>query len=105
MSGFKKPSHEEEEFFAKEEAARLHNLAVERARKMKEVEIEALKQAHWMHCPKDGFPLETIKFKGLAVDKCFHCNGTWLDAGELETLAGKESDFLKRIVSVFQRSS
>jgi len=105
MSGFKKPSHEEEEFFAKEEATRLHNLAIERARKMKQDDLEALKKQHFMHCPKDGFELTTIQFKGLAVDKCFHCNGTWLDAGELETLAGKESDFLKRIVSVFQRSS
>ena len=104
MSGFKKPSHEEEEFFAKEEATRLHNLAIERARQMKQEELDALKKQHFMHCPKDGFPLTTIQFKGLAVDKCFHCNGTWLDAGELEALAGKESDFLKRIVSVFQRS-
>jgi uncharacterized protein len=99
-----KPSHTEDEFFAKEEATRLHNQAIERARKMKQEELEALKQQHWMHCPKDGFPLTTIKFKGLAVDKCFHCNGTWLDAGELEALAGKESDFLQRIVSVFKRS-
>ena len=105
MSSTKKPSHEEEEFFAKEEATRLHNLAKERARKMEAVELETQKQAHWMRCPKDGFPLTTIKFKGLAVDKCFHCNGTWLDAGELETLAGAESDLLRRIVSVFQRSS
>ena len=105
MSGTKKPSHEEEEFFAKEEATRLHNLAKERERKMHAAEREAQKKAHWMHCPKDGFPLQTIKFKGLAVDKCFHCNGTWLDAGELEALAGKESDLLRRIVSVFQHSS
>ena len=35
MSATKKPSHEEEEFFAKEEATRLHNLAMERACKMK----------------------------------------------------------------------
>ena len=105
MSGTNKPSHEEVEYFAKEEATRLHNLAKERARKMQQVELETLKQTHWMHCPKDGFELHTIKFKGLSVDKCFHCNGTWLDAGELEALAGKESDILHRIVSVFQRSS
>lgn len=105
MSGTKKPSHEEEEFFAKEEATRLHNLAIERARRMQEAEIDALKKAHWMRCPKDGFELTTIKFKGLSVEKCFHCNGTWLDAGELEALAGKEPDLLKRIVSVFRRSS
>ncbi len=105
MSGTKKPSHEEEEFFAKEEATRLHNLAMERARKMQQEERERLKQQHWMHCPKCGFDLQTIKFKGLAVDKCFHCNGTWLDAGELEALAGREPDLLRRIVSVFRRSS
>ena len=103
MSATNKPSSSEEEFFAKEEATRLHNLAIERARKMKADELENLKKQHFMHCPKDGFELTTIKFKGLAVDKCFHCNGTWLDAGELETLAGKESDFLQRIVSVFKR--
>ncbi len=104
MSGTKKPSHEEEEFFAKEEATRLHNLAIERARKMHAAELETLKKTHWMRCPKCGFELSTIKFKGLAVDKCFHCNGTWLDAGELEALAGREPDLLKRIVSVFRRT-
>ena len=104
MSTTKKPSHEEEEFFAKEEATRMHNLAMERARKMKEEELAQLKALHFMHCPNCGFDLQKVRFKGLGVDKCFHCNGTWLDAGELETLAGKESDFLRRIVSVFQRS-
>lgn len=104
MSGTKKPSHEEEEFFAKEEATRLHNLALERARQMRDEERERLKQLHWMRCPKGGFELETVRFRGLAVDKCFHCNGTWLDAGELEALAGHEPDLLRRIVAVFRRS-
>lgn len=103
MSATKKPSHEEEEFFAKEEATRLHNLAMERARRMQVAEREQLKQLHWMHCPKCGFELQTIRFKGLAVDKCFHCNGTWLDAGELEALAGREMDFFHRIAAVFKR--
>jgi hypothetical protein len=99
----KKPSHEEDEFFAKEEANRLHALAQERARKMKQDELDKLKQQHWMRCPKCGFELKSLQFKGLTVDKCFHCNGTWLDAGELETLAGKESDFLHRVIAVFKR--
>jgi hypothetical protein len=98
----KKPSHEEEEFFAKEEASRLHALAQERSRKMQEQERERLKQLHWMHCPKDGFELTAMKFKGLTIDKCFHCGGTWLDAGELEALAGKESDFLHRVIALFK---
>lgn len=99
----KKPSHEEEEFFAKEEATRLHNLAMERMRKLQVEERERLKQLHWMHCPKCGFELQPITFKGLTIDKCFNCNGSWLDAGELETLAGHENDVLRRIVSVFKR--
>jgi hypothetical protein len=99
----KKPSHEEEEFFAKEEANRLHALAQERARKMQEEERERLKQMHFMHCPKCGFDLKPMTFKGVTIDRCFNCNGTWLDAGELEAVAGKESDFLHRVISVFRR--
>ncbi len=98
----KKPSHEEDEFFAKEDANRLHALAVERMRKLQGEERERLKQQHWMHCPKCGFELQALKFKGLTIDRCFHCGGTWLDAGELETLAGKESDFLSRVVALFK---
>jgi hypothetical protein len=99
----KKPSHEEDEFFAKEEATRLHALAQERARKMEAEEQARLKQLHFMHCPKCGFELSPIQFKGLSIDKCFHCNGTWLDAGELEALAGKESEFLHRVIALFKR--
>ena len=55
-----------------------------------------------MHCPKCGYELQPLSFKGVNIDKCFHCNGTWLDAGELEALAGKESDFLARVISVFK---
>lgn len=98
-----KPSHEEEEYFAKEDANRRHALVVERAAQMRHEELEQLKATHWMHCPKCGFVLEPIKFKGVTIDKCFHCNGTFLDAGELETLAGKESDLLAKVVSVFRR--
>jgi uncharacterized protein len=98
-----KPSHEEEEYFAKEDANQRHALALAQARQMEQQELEKLKQQHYMHCPKCGFVLDPIKFKGVTIDKCHHCNGTWLDAGELEALAGKESDLLSRIVSVFKR--
>lgn len=98
----KKPSHEEEEYFAKEEATRLHALAQERARKMQQEERERLKQLHFMHCPKCGFDLHEMKFKGLTIDRCFNCGGTWLDAGELEALAGRENDFLHKVIALFK---
>jgi Zn-finger nucleic acid-binding protein len=69
---------------------------------MQEQERERLKQLHWMHCPKCGFELTPVAFKGVTIDRCFHCGGTWLDAGELEALAGKESEFLHRVIALFK---
>ena len=31
--------------------------------------------------------LREIAIRNVQVDRCFSCNGTWLDAGELEKLA------------------
>jgi Zn-finger nucleic acid-binding protein len=64
-------------------------------------EREALKAEHFMHCPKCGNELQVVKFKDLDIDKCFNCNGTWLDAGQLELLAGKEPGFIATIVDLF----
>lgn len=97
----KKPSSEEEEYFAKEEANRLHQLAVEKRRQTERAEQEKQKALHFMHCPKCGFQLDTISFKGVAIDRCFHCGGTWLDRGELEQLAGRESTLLAQIIELF----
>src|SRR5262249_30177072 len=76
-----KPASAEEEYFAKEEAERLKRQAVEKSREMQASERDALKALHFMHCPKCGFNLQTIAFKGVSIDRCFHCGGTWLDAG------------------------
>jgi Zn-finger nucleic acid-binding protein len=102
----KKPSSEEEEYFAKEQAARLHALAVEKQAQLAEEEREALKKQHWMHCPKCGFTLDTVQFHGVAIDRCFHCGGTFLDAGELEQLAGKDAGggILQSIQSLFRHT-
>jgi hypothetical protein len=69
---------------------------------MAAAEREKLKQTHWMHCPKCGSDLTTVKFRGLEIDKCYTCNGTWLDEGELEKLAGKEAGFLSSVVGLFK---
>ena len=98
-----KPSHEEEEYFAKEQAERLHKLAAEKALELEAEQKERLKRLHFMKCPKCGFDLHTVTFKGLSIDRCFHCGGSWLDAGELETLAGKESHLLQQVIALFRR--
>jgi hypothetical protein len=98
----KKPSESEEEYFARQDAEVRRKLAVEKRREMEAAEAKALKDLHFMHCPKCGHKLETMTYRGLAIDKCFSCNGTWLDAGELETLAGKEPGFLNSVVGLFK---
>jgi hypothetical protein len=98
-----KPSHEEEEYFAREELQKRRDFARETNRKLEAAERERLQKLHYMKCPKCGYDLERIDFRGLAVDKCFHCNGTWLDEGELEALAGHGTPMLDKLSAVFRR--
>ena len=39
-------------------------------------------------CPKCDVGLFIVHFKAMEVDYCERCRGVWLDAGELEQLAG-----------------
>ena len=63
---------------------------------------ERRRKEHWMKCPKCGWDLEPTVFRGVTIDRCYHCGGTYLDAGELETLAGRGGDVLSIIASVFR---
>jgi len=96
----------EDDYFAREDVVKRHKLAAELAAKQTQAEAAALKAAHFMKCPKCGNDLATIKFKGLDIDRCFSCQGTWLDSGELEKLAGGEEQHkvLSAIVNVFRRT-
>ncbi len=57
---------------------------------------------HFMRCPKCGLLLEEIVFSNVHIDKCFGCEGIWLDKGEFETLQTKEPGFVVRMLSVFR---
>jgi Zn-finger nucleic acid-binding protein len=56
-----------------------------------------------MKCPKCGMQLEEIEFGDVKVDKCFGCEGMWLDSGELEILAKKGGGFVGKLLSAFRR--
>ncbi|MBI4547754.1 MAG: zf-TFIIB domain-containing protein [Ignavibacteriae bacterium] len=86
-----KPSEKEEEYFARLEIERKKKLAEEKAQLQAAQQTEELKKLHWMHCPKCGMELQTITYHDIEVDRCFHCNGMWLDDGELEKLVAAES--------------
>jgi hypothetical protein len=62
----------------------------ERAAQEKSEELERLKKLHYLKCPKCGHDLKPEDKDGIEIDRCTHCEGFFVDAGELEQL------FLKR---------
>jgi len=79
-----KPSTSEEEYFARQEVERRRKIAKERHAKLKTEERERDRALHLMRCPKCGLLLEEIVFSNTRIDKCFGCEGIWLDKGEFE---------------------
>lgn len=84
---FEKPSHSEEEYFAREDALKKQKLALEQRKHMAQQQKEELKKLHYMHCPNCGMELHTITYQGVDIDRCFNCGGNFLEAGELDKLA------------------
>jgi hypothetical protein len=78
-----KPSRNEDEYFAREDAELLRKQR-ERAAA---AGLEAERKSHYMKCPKDGYDLASSEYHGVTIETCPHCGGMWLDAGELEAVA------------------
>src|SRR5690348_5406745 len=85
-----KPSANEEEYFARQEVERRRKIVEARQTQLKTKERERDRILHFMRCPKCGLLLEEIIFADVCVDKCFGCEGIWLDKGEFEALQTKE---------------
>jgi Zn-finger nucleic acid-binding protein len=100
-----KPSRNEDEYFAREDAELLRKQR-ERAHT---AAVEAERKSHFMKCPKDGYDLSSSEYHGVQIETCPHCGGMWLDAGELEAVAHEEHPtVLGRVLgdalSAFRRS-
>jgi len=108
MPDYDKPSSTEDEYFAREEIEKKRKLALQQQTETEAKQKEALKQLHYMKCPKCGFDLHTITKGKLELDTCFNCHGLWLDAGEMERLLqGEGSDapgtVMKSVLGIFRR--
>ncbi|MFO0580160.1 MAG: zf-TFIIB domain-containing protein [Polyangia bacterium] len=98
-----KPSDAEEEYFAREEAAKRQREALEVAKRLEGQERERLKVLHFMKCPKCGMDLQEQQFKGVTIDKCFTCGGMFFDQGEFEALVGHDQpNVFNAIASIFR---
>lgn len=83
----------EQEQRAREDLARQREAVQVRQSQISSDEREEQRRLHWMHCPKCGSELAEVQFRAVKVDKCFSCNGVFLDDGELEQLTGKPGWF------------
>ncbi len=81
-----KPSQNEDEYFARQNA----ELLVRKREELERERLEAERRSHIMKCPKDGYDLATTVHHGVSIDVCSHCGGMWLDAGELEQLSQED---------------
>ena len=92
-----KPSRNEDEYFAREEAELLK-------KRRAEAEAKARKEGrlqHFMKCPKCGADLKEMAMHGVQVDVCTECNGIWFDAGEIDQLKVDDRHPVKRVISDF----
>ncbi|MBF0278796.1 MAG: zf-TFIIB domain-containing protein [SAR324 cluster bacterium] len=97
------PVDKEDEYIARMEYERLRKIDEEKQEKLAEEEKKKLKELHHMRCPKCGMHLVAIDYKGIEADKCSHCEGIWLDAGELESIIGLEQSALNKFFKVFKK--
>ena len=77
---------QEDEYFVKKEKEAIEKLRAKQEREAK----RSIQQMCHMRCPKCGEPLKERSFQKILIDQCTGCGGIWLDAGELEEVAGKE---------------
>ncbi len=97
-----KPSDKEEEYFARKEAETRRKIAEDRQAKLRAEERERERTLHFMKCPKCGMQLEEISFGDVQIDKCFNCEGMWLDKGEMERIRTKEAGFVGRLLNALK---
>jgi hypothetical protein len=90
-----KPSRNEEEYFARENAERVKALRA----KLDQEQRRAERQSHIMRCPRCGGHLQHRLHHHVRIDVCPDCGGTWLDKGELEVLEHVEHSNIRRFIN------
>ncbi len=100
-----KPSRNEDEYFAQQNAELLRKQREKREASAREAE----RKSHYMKCPKDGYDLDSGEFHGVQIETCTHCGGMWLDAGELEVISHEDrpalmTRVLSEALSAFRES-
>ena len=92
----RKPSDNEDEYFARQDAELLRA----RRAKLDADRQNAERKAHWMKCPNCGADMKERVFHHIKIDVCPDCGGTFLHKGELEILTHVERNSLSRFLGI-----
>ena len=98
----------EEDFFRREEAERRRDEAwesLQRAATDARAERARLKALGVLLCPKCRTALEPRTLRGVEVQRCASCSGTWLADGKLEELSRSESGPVDRFLAALRGGS
>ena len=90
-----KPSQNENEYFARQDAEWLKK---QRARLDAEREAKDRALSTGMTCPRCDGNLQERVFHSVRIDVCDGCRGVWLDRGELHMLAHVEATAMLRVI-------
>ena len=104
--GVPKPSTTEDEYFVREDAEKKRRIALEMKKQIAGEQAAALRDLHFMHCPKCGMKMQEIRYGKLDVDACFNCGGVFLDKGEIDIIAEpQQKGIMSAILNWFKDES
>jgi Zn-finger nucleic acid-binding protein len=96
----------EEEYFAREDAEKKRRIALDMKKATAADEQKALRELHYMHCPKCGMKMQEIRLGDLDVETCFACGGVFLDKGEIDVIAQpKQKGIMSAILNWFKEET
>ncbi len=79
-----KPSNQEDEYFAREDAERMRKLHHEEQARLKQSEKEALRQLHQNRCANCGALMVPERIAGATIQHCPACGSAFLERRQWE---------------------
>ena len=85
------PVRPENDYFAREDIENKRRMSHEQKRLLEAEQRKAMKDLHFMHCPKCGMKMHEVRHPKLHhIDACFGCGGVFLDKSEIDVIAAPQ---------------
>ena len=97
----RKPTEQEDEYFATLEFERQRKVLDEREAQTAEEEQRRILSVVRGRCPKCCAELIAVPYRGIELDKCSRCQGVWLDFGELDQVVTEDTGLFGSVRRIF----